>query len=533
MSLNLATVGTTADAILSSYGANISQETIQLVQRARQADIMRSGINTQTGIIGYDLHAPAQVTVSTMTPVVNTTPRVTGPGIDVHHFKTITDFGWSASNAYFPGVVDENSTPSEITYTIKNLYNVFKTIAQGNSVSMQAQFRGRSLEGDVKARRMAELLYALKLTEEQWLIYASDYLWNPATPLAPTTTTTGGSVAANTYYISVSAFNVNGETFATPASTTITTTGAASTISITIFTQPAATGYNLYVGTVTGTRYKQIAANYASTAVPSQSIPNLNGNMTITLNSLTASGSTVPVANTAVVAVSSSTYGSVPLTFNGVLALIFGAGNTAYAAVNGAPNNTFTAVGTFSQNVTYNYLGLNTMNPHVIQPAAANGRLSYTDIKQLLLQMFLDSRADPDFLACSPADNQTVTDLLYNASNARLMIMPTPDGVSNLTAGARVSQFLNPTTNKVINVEVWPYLPQGTIIVGSRVMPFPVPGFDGPVMKVISNIDYMGLDFPPTKSNFQYGFVDMVEETLEISFLGGFGAITGVIPGTN
>ena len=35
-----------------------------------------------------------------------------------------------------------------------------------NSVSFQAQWRGRSLEADVRARRTAELLYQLKIQEE-------------------------------------------------------------------------------------------------------------------------------------------------------------------------------------------------------------------------------------------------------------------------------------------------------------------------------------------------------------------------------
>ncbi|MFX8871858.1 hypothetical protein ABTM94_19180, partial [Acinetobacter baumannii] len=91
------------------------------------------------------------------------------------------------------------------------------SIATDQSVTVQAQIRGESLEGDVKARRFAELIYALKITEENWLTHASDYLWSPATPLAPTTKSTGGTIADGTYYVFVSATLGSNETFATQA----------------------------------------------------------------------------------------------------------------------------------------------------------------------------------------------------------------------------------------------------------------------------------------------------------------------------
>ena len=48
-----------------------------------------------------------------------------------------------------------------------------QTIGLMNQVSFQAQWRGRSLEADVRARRIAELLYQLKMTEERWILGAS------------------------------------------------------------------------------------------------------------------------------------------------------------------------------------------------------------------------------------------------------------------------------------------------------------------------------------------------------------------------
>ncbi len=518
-----------APAILPSNfsgAVTITDETIALVRQAREAELTRA-INLASGLIGYDLHAPAQVVVPIYTPLVNQLPRVTGPGVDIHHFKAITSFGWNG----VVGTVDENQSPAEVNYTIANLYNIFQTIGVGNSVSFKAQWRGRMLEGDIKSKRMAELLYALKLVEENWLLTMSDYLWAPPMPMI-VGSATGGTITAGTYWIAVSANSANGETFATKANpASVTTTGTTSSIAVTIFTVPNAVSYNIYVGTAaTGAVWaKQVAANVGGNLnVLNQPANTMLGSFTVTLNSVTTGTVALPAANTAMVAMSS--VNNLPLTFNGLLALLYGAGNTAYAGPNQQPNNLFSAAG---QNLSgLSNLGLNTMQPIVVQPAAANGKLAYSDITGILLAMWLNARANPDVCWVSATDNITLTNLLANSTAVRYVIDTTqPNSQNQLLLGQRVTKMLNPTTGKMIDIEILPFLPQGTIIFGSRSLPYPVPGFDGPTMKVIENISYYGLDYPPTKANPAFSFADYVDETLEVNFLGGFGVISGIIPG--
>ena len=529
---------------------DVTQETIDLVRRIREAEQQRA-INLGTGLIGYDLHAPAQVVVPVFTPVVNSTPRVAGPGIDVHHFKTISSFGWNSAGPgtpAIPGVVDENQNPSQPVYSILNLFNVYQTIGAANEVSFKAQWRGRSLEGDVRAKRMAELLYVLKLIEEQWYVYYSDYLWVLPAPLAPTTAATGGTVAAGTYYVGVTAMSANGETPvslagvagapATPA--TIVTSGATSTITLTFFTQPLASGYNVYYGTgPAAANLGQVAAanltvggvvqtgNPATTGAITQTVPNLNGSITVTITA-PASATHPPTVNGAMVSKGAN---NLPLTFNGIMALIFSAGNADYAnSPNSAPSTSFSAAGVNSGSI--NQLGQVTMSPLVLQPAASSGKLAYSDITNMFLYMYQQARANPDYVAVSPQDNNTITNILVNNAGARFLINTMiPDALGNLTLGQRVTQIVNPTTGKNVGIEIWPFLPQGTIIFGSRSLPYPVPGFDGPVLKALVNQDYYGVDYPPTAAAPKFSWADYIDETLELNFLGGFGAITGIIPG--
>lgn len=539
----------TVNVPFGQYADVIAEETIQLVQaRLQQASVTRN-INTTTGLLGYDLQGPAAVVVPIDTPLVNSIARENNAdrAADRHHWKAIQSFGWNTANgAGYPGVLDQNAIAPDLPYTVLDLFNSFQSIATDQSVTLQQQIRGRLLEGDVKARRFAELLYALKLTEENWLTNGSDYLWSPATPLQPTSKATGGTVADGTYYVFVSATIGALETFATQAAATVVcNSGGANTctISCTYFTVPNATGYNVYVGTAANSARKQVAANFSvpNGALPTQSMLNMNGSASFTLTSLTTGANQLPAANTATVAVSAGTYNSQPLVFNGLMALVFGAGNQYYSSgVNPGqssfpvPNNLFSAAGSNAGTVAVSGgLGVNTMGTTVLQPAAANGKLAYTDITTLLLIMYNQARARPNKMWCSPQDNQTITNLLINAGGTRVVLNPTSDDLGNITAGGRVGKFWNPTTNTAVDIEVLPFLPQGTIIFGSTVMPYPMPGFEGPTMKVMVNQEYMGMDFPPTRSAPVFGYQTVVDETLKISYIGGFGAITGIVAGTN
>lgn len=73
----------------------------------------------------------------------------------------------------------------------------------------------------------------------------------PPVQTAPSTATTGGTVAAGTYYYKVTALTALGETTGSNEES-ITTTGSTSTVTLNWNSVPNATGYNLYRGTAAG-----------------------------------------------------------------------------------------------------------------------------------------------------------------------------------------------------------------------------------------------------------------------------------------
>ncbi|HEY8325694.1 MAG TPA: hypothetical protein VIG77_14440, partial [Ktedonobacterales bacterium] len=223
----------------TASAGTISDESVSLVRDA-MGDATRA-ITTASGLTGYELERPAKVIVPVVTPLVNMLPRRRGAGVDVVHWKAITSFD-TARNW---GTLAEGALPSQVSYAVAPMQNTVQTIGLMNQVSFQAQWRGRSLESDVRARRIAELLYQLKMTEERWTLGASSLLMVPPAPVLAASAS-GGTLAAGTYWVKVTAKNTQGETTGSAASK-VTTTGSTSLITLTLFTVPNATQYNLYV----------------------------------------------------------------------------------------------------------------------------------------------------------------------------------------------------------------------------------------------------------------------------------------------
>lgn len=78
------------------------------------------------------------------------------------------------------------------------MQNTLQVISLMNTVTFQAQWRGRSLEADVRARRVAELLYQLKIVEERWLLGASANVMVPPAPVLAAAAT-GATLWTGTY----------------------------------------------------------------------------------------------------------------------------------------------------------------------------------------------------------------------------------------------------------------------------------------------------------------------------------------------
>ena len=495
-----------------SGGRSISDETVALVREA-MADTTRA-ITTATGFIGYELERPAKVIVPVVTPLVNMLPRRKGSGIDVVHWKAITSFDTTRNW----GVVADGALPSQVSYQVAALQNTLQTIGLMNQVSFQAQWRGRSLEADVRARRVAELLYQLKMTEERWVLGASAYLMVPPAPVLATNTS-GGTVAAGTYWVKVTAKNTQGETTGS-AARSIATTGSTSIITISLFTVPNATQYNVYIAS--GASYPGDSAAWLQTGISGSNAAQPSVGASVTL----ADGVTVMPSGEVTPAVITLTLSAPPATSGTALSSV--ASNTAKTYVDGS-NNVLMWDGLIAQalNNTSTANGA-TLGAQVAQPAAANGQLALSDIDNLLAGMYLQAAGDPDYIIMNPLDNVRLTNLVVGAGQLRYVVNAGDSAdQGQLTAQYRVTRYLNKSTGKEMPVILDRYCPQGQMVFLPISVPFPVPEISNAV-EIETNQEYWGVDFAITDSNFKFG--DYVDETLKVYFLGGLGVLRGLYP---
>lgn len=496
----------------------VTDQTLDLI-RQQLADTTRA-VTTSTGLIGYELEAPAKTIYPVQTPLVNMIPRKRGGGNDVCHWKAITSF----DTGRLWGTVDGNNIGSSVTPQVASMSNTYQMIALNNSVDFKAQFRGRSLEGDVRSVVMSQLLYQLKIVEERWLLQGSSNIMVPPAPLVTQTASTGGHASdSQAYWVAVTAVDSSGTnatretTMSTATKYTTPANSGANTgnLSITIFTVPNAKYYNVYIGTVDGTRanlYIQSSISGNSNAPQ----PSVNGTVTLSGGGSVQVGEvqnpTLTVTWTA--AIQSVTN---PPSSNGAFSFLDAGSNSIMwdGIIAQALNNTGTGNGL-------------TLGAQVLQPSASTGILQLSDVDTMLLNMVNQASGDPDYLVMNPLVQFKLTNLVMQA-NAFRYVAEAAHGADegSLTANYRVTHYENKSTGKVMPIIPDRYCPADTIIALPMSIPYPTPEVTNAI-EIETNQEYLGLDFAIT--NYSYSFADLVDETAKVYFLGGLGVLRGILP---
>jgi hypothetical protein len=501
--------------------AAMSQETLQMLANGTLTRD-QAFVGNNANFTGYYLEGPAKFVIPQYTPLRNKIPRVAGPGIDTINWRAVTDYFGGSGPSVGQFILQQQGTLQKLSYNWVNQSNIFKMLAAQDIVTFESEIYGRMWQGDVRATVAAKLIPALMQGQEIWMINGGQKCWAPAPPSGGSTAT-GGTIAAATNWIIVTAVNANGETLASgttasaPQALSIVTTGSTSTVSFNIFRVPAATKYNVYVGT--GSTQPANSAMWLQSATTQFGGANaLNdpgglaaGWFTVTATAAwagsgTAYSTVVTAGNTAIQYKSTDANTlNLPLVYDGLQALIMqNQGNPGTIGVSGEV-------------------------PFVIQPAAANGALAQSDIDNLLEKMFLNAHADPDSIYCSVKDHRTLTYIVSQGTNFRITQDIGGAGLTNLTVGGRATKYINQTTGKVLDIIMLPYLMQGTLIVGSDSIPYPVSAIEKAIFRMECNKEMWAMELPPDQSHTsQWMYNAFVNETMVIQYLGGFAAITGI-----
>jgi hypothetical protein len=424
-----------------------------------------------TGIVPYDLEDLIKQLVPRDTPLRNDLMRMRGEGSARRYFR-IT--GWTNSRSggvasatpFFNSQTVSTSfgslglrRPPKISYA--GDFNTIPYVELGfsDSVAWIAQFEALGLT-DLRALSHTASMWAHLLGEEQALLFArGSQTGYEGAVSAPTVTAagsnSGGSLASATYYFKVCAvagFASTGLGQSVP-STEVNSgaiTGPNGSVTITVTSEPTgALYYALYAGTASG------AETFQYTFV---------GNSTVMKTYATGGAAPSGTDSTA----DANAY-------DGALTVYADPTKSGYVQRVNAP--------------------WSTSNPGV-------------ELDTMLNTMYVNNGADPEELWMSGAVRTELNQLMRiggtgsgtfgAASGYRTTVVAGDDGVTMSTV---VTGYLNPNTNRVVDIRVHRYMPSGAV--WARTIAVPIQDANVPsAMYAVDVQPYMGVDWPDIQMSY-------------------------------
>lgn len=491
---------------------NPTQDTLDLVKSALRSpdDQIAKAISTASGLVAFDLQAPAKNLYPFVTPIRNALPRIGGGRGTASNWRQVTALVGSGFDAM--GWVPEGQRSGQMSYTTASKSAAYVTIGEEDAATYEAISAGRHFD-DIQARMTFRLLQKLMLKEEM-AILAGNASLQLGTPAAPSLSAsgTGATLPAATYSVIAVALTLEGfhnSSLTTGVATTKTIDGAdgktfvlaggssnksanatqAVTLGQTLFASVAAiqgaAGYAWYVGTAGSETLQAITTiNSATVAAP------LTGGRQA-VSAITADNSANP-----------------SYAFDGLLTAALKAGSNAYVKI--------MATGT---------AGTGT-------PLTASGRGSVSEIDTMFEQMWSLYQLSPTVLYVNVQELKNITaKVLSNASGPLLRY--TIQGGGNpydLAAAGAVSFYFNPFAlngGLKIPVKIHPRVPPGTIIGFAEHLPVQYQSNEVPnVAEIKTRQDYYQIDWPVVTRQRQVGVY--AEEVLAIYAPFAMGVITNI-----
>ena len=474
-------------------------------QRAAMQDIQKDISLTSplsTSFAAFDLEAPAKLLTPRPTPLRNRIPRKKGVGTS-HRVKRITGYtgtGTGGQGNIWPGITESTTTNfgsiafergPKISYTADDLVLPYNSYSLSDSVSFDANFSGLGYQ-DLRQLSSTSTLYATMLMEERMMLMArgtasgySGALAAPTVTLTKPSPTTGQvALADSAYYVYVTAdAGISGSGFGESIVPTVATqTTSSQVLKIVVADVVGALGYNVYIGTTTGTAN----AKYQGT---------FKGNTAYVVGAgSTAAGDTLIYSTASAILASranadTSAYAT---GYDGILPTVLGANSGFINDINTTFSNT---------------------NPGV-------------EYQKVFSGLYDGVKADPDAILINGADRKQLSDAIKGSANSNYRLQISQDETNGVVFGSVVGGIVNEVTGKAVDLIVHPWLPQGVSPVLSWTLPIP----DTEVSDVWANYlvqDYMGIQWPVTQ--FAYEFSTYFRGTFFCVAPAWNGVVSGIV----
>jgi hypothetical protein len=471
-------------------------------QRAIGQDIVKDLTLTSpisTGLVAFDLEAPAKLLTPRPTPLRNKIPRKKGVGTS-HRIKVISGYtgtGTGGVGNTWPGITDATTTTfgsinylrgPKITYAGYDKAVNYKQFSLSDAVPFSAQFQGQGYQ-DIRQLSQTSTLYASMLMEERMLLMSrgtdsgfSGALSAPTFALTSPVAATGQTaLAATTYYVNVTAdAGAFGESILGTEANTVVAAGDVLQIDITPVA--GALGYNIYVGTATGNANLKYQGRASGTRFVVQ-----------------GAASIVTVGDTA------------PFTTTGAAATRAAADTSAYAT--GYDGILPTVLGSESGKVNRINSTFSTSNPG-------------SEFQVVFSALYDAVKADPDEVLLNGLDRKQLSDAIKSGSNANYRLNISQDEIGGVVLGDVVTGLQNEVTGKGVTLTVHPWLPQGVAPVLSYTLPIPDTNVSD-VWAVFNTQDYMAIEWPVTQ--FAYETSTYWNGTFQCQAPAWNGVVSGII----
>lgn len=496
---------------------NPTKETLAMMKASLGQGLdstLKKGVTTSTGLVYYDLQAPAKNLYPVITPLRNKIARVRRPHSgNATNWKQVTTILGSGFNAM--GWVPEGQRSGTMGITTEDKAATYVTIGEEDFLTFEAEHAAEGFE-DENSMVTFRLLQKM-MQKEEMAILGGNRTLSLSAPSAPTLSASGSgaTLAAATYSVMAVALTFEGyknSSVAGGVATSQTVTGAdgktftlnggssnkssaatqAVTLGQTLFASvPAVQGaaaYAWYVGTAGNEKLEKITTiNSASFSAP------LAG---------TGQAATAITANCSV---------NSSLAFDGLLTHALKPSNLAY--VNILPTGT---------------AGTGTV-------LTASGRGTVNEIDQMLQSMWDNYRISPSVIYVNSQELKNITaKCLSNTTGPLLKINQSANGGNyDLTAGGTISWYFNPFTpngGAKIPVMIHPDLPPGMVVGWAETLPAWYQSNEVPnVAEVITRKDYYRMDWPLRTRQREYGVY--AEEVLAVYCPFALGVICNIANG--
>jgi hypothetical protein len=456
-----------ADVLSSLNSALSAQQTIQ-------GDIVKDVTLTSpisTGLVAFDLEAPAKLIFPKMTPLRNKIARKKGIGTS-HRIKVINAITGSETGVAdkWAGITDASTETFgastynrglKIGYAGYDRNFVYKQFSLSDNVPFSAQFQGQGYQ-DIRQLAQTTTLYAAMLFEEKALLMSRGVtgdgnigaISTPTIASATARTKVAGEVGltAGTYYFKTAADAGQFGASAVSSATAGIVVTAGQVVDVVINDVAGALGYEIFAGT--------------TNANASLFYQGRTGYNTFVFGGAADWASSGTAATT--VASDTSAYAT---GYDGILANIIGASGNAGGVVSRVNS------------------ALSTTNAGV-------------EFQNVFATLYANVKADPDEILINGADRKQLSDAIKGSGTVgayRLNL--TADEANGVVVGDVVTGLHNEVTGKAVSLTVHPWMPQGNAAILSYTLPIP----DSNVSEVwsVHNVqDYMAVEWPVVDFNY-------------------------------